>query len=220
MRLIDHGTDWVLYKSDFIESYQREIIEDLNTAYENFKNVFVNVDSSLTRRQELTFGDLPQILQTKDHNFIENEMNNPNSNLSGYSFYNVFALTAPSPYFYEIQRQLKSLIRLSIGDATPAWYQCWMNFHRPDTVLDWHDHHWDYHGYISIDPKETVTKFRNGDDHYEIVNKPGQIYFGPGYREHKVFVNEDFKGPRITLGYDVTLRASIPDSQFSLIPLP
>lgn len=220
MEIVNSGRDWVVYKSALIENYQQDMIHELNLAYENFKNVFVNVDSSLTRRQELTFGDLPAILNGSDPNFIEKEMQNPDANLSGYSFYNVFALTSPSPLYYELYCQLRSIIRLHVGNI-PLWFQCWLNFHRPDQVLDWHDHHWDYHGYISIDPKDTVTKFRCKDDKYEIVNKTGQIYFGPGYREHKVFVNSEYTGPRLTLGFDISAQPKKPqpDAQFSLLPL-
>ena len=54
---------------------------------------------------------------------------------------------------------------------------------------------------------------------YEIENRPGQIYFGPGWRPHKVQVNEEFDRPRLTLGFDISFQGDIPDSQFSLHPL-
>ena len=50
--------------------------------------------------------------------------------------------------------------------------------------------------------------------------KRQNIYFGPGWdRKHKVCVNEDYSGNRITLGYDIHTQPDLPDDQFSLIPL-
>ena len=82
--------------------------------------------------------------------------------------------------------------------------QCWLNYHTPDKVLDWHTHEWNYHGYISIDPKDTKTVF----DGYEIDNEIGNIYIGPGYRYHKVVTKDNFYEPRITLGFDVCVEPS------------
>ena len=94
--------------------------------------------------------------------------------------------------------------------------------HKPDQVLNWHDHKFDYHGYVSIDPKDSITKFHdpNTNVRYEIKNEVGNIYFGPGWdRKHKVCVNENYSGNRITLGYDIHTQPDLPDDQFSLIPL-
>jgi hypothetical protein len=227
--IIKSGSDWALYKVPFIEANLSNFIYDLNLAHKNFKDVFVNVDSSLTRKQELTVGDLPSLWERSQNidNFIESELNDPGSNLSGYSFYNIFNLTSPSPYFYELYYIFRNIIRCHLGNR-PIWFQCWMNFHKPDTVLNWHNHAFPYHGYISIDPHNTTTMFKDHDDPqtvdeapllYEIENKPGQIYFGPGWRPHKVRVDEEFDRPRLTLGFDISFQADIPDSQFSLMPL-
>lgn len=116
-----------------------------------------------------------------------------------YHKYNLFALTAPSSAFYNMYKELRDLIRGQLGDDRPLWLQAWINYHRPDEALDWHEHEFEYHGYIAIDPKKTNTVFEN----YTIENKPGQIYFAPGYRKHKVEVLEQFDGFRTTIGYDV-----------------
>lgn len=227
--IIKAGNDWALYKVPFIEANLNNFIYDLNLAHKNFKDVFVNVDSSLTRKQELTVGDLPALWERSENidNFIQSELSNPQSNLSGYSFYNIFNLTSPSPYFYELFYIFRNIIRSHLGNR-PIWFQCWMNFHSSDGVLNWHNHAFPYHGYISIDPHNTTTLFKDHDDPatvenapllYEIENKPGQIYFGPGWRPHKVQVNEEFDRPRLTLGFDISFQADIPDSQFSLMPL-
>ena len=82
---------------------------------------------------------------------------------------------------------------------------------------NWHGHAFDYHGYISIDPQDTTTVFKDPD--YQIKNYPGQIYFGPGGRIHKVSVDSDFTQPRITLGFDIHLNPETPDGTFALLPL-
>lgn len=116
-----------------------------------------------------------------------------------YNRYNLFALTAPSSAFYSIYKEVRDIVRGQLGDDRPLWMQAWINYHTPEQVLDWHGHEFEYHGYISIDPKKTNTVFKE----YVIENKPGQIYFGPGGREHKVEVIEHYEGFRTTIGYDI-----------------
>lgn len=132
-----------------------------------------------------------------------------------YKKYNFFGLTSPNLLFSKLFHELRDIINDYIPEET-KWMQCWLNYHTPDKVLDWHDHQWDYHGYISIDPKDTKTVF----EEYEIDNEVGNIYIGPGYRKHKVVVNDNFDEPRITLGFDVCVTPS-PDLYpiLSLIPI-
>jgi hypothetical protein len=222
-KILKSGDDWALYHVPFVAENKDHYVSDLNIAHKNFKDVFKNADSSLTRKQDITLGDLPVILNGDQNinNFIEDEMNSADD-LSGYSFYNVYSLTTPSPYFYELYRILKSIVRMHLGENRMIWMQSWMNFQNSDNVLDWHNHTFPYHGYVSIDPYNTTTKFRNNETKeivYEIENHPGQIYFGPGFRPHKVFANEQFSKPRITLGFDILLDACPPDSSFSMFPL-
>ena len=127
-----------------------------------------------------------------------------------YSKYNFFTLAAPSPLAHALFVELKNII-----PDDGKWMQCWINYHMQDEVLDWHNHDWDYHGYICIDPKETRTSFWD----YTIVNEVGNIYIGPGHRQHKVCVNEDFDSPRITLGFDITTVMEPPTPILSLIPI-
>ena len=101
---------------------------------------------------------------------------------------------------YHLFIELKKIIREYAGHKRPLWFQCWVNFHTPDEVLDWHDHAWPFHGYICIDAKKTKTVFED----YEILNEDGNIYIGPGYKKHMVKVLQNYKNPRITLGFDVT----------------
>ena len=117
-----------------------------------------------------------------------------------YFNYNIFSLTAGSYPFYEVYKELVSFVKSQLGEQR-MWMQSWLNYHDHDKVLGWHNHDWDYHGYISIDPKNTVTEFRD----YKIENKVGQIYFGPGKREHRVVCLDEFSDTRLTIGFDIAI---------------
>ena len=118
-----------------------------------------------------------------------------------YDRYNIFSLAGPSRVFYNVFKELQSVITQQLGTDNELWIQSWVNYMSYEELdrLDWHGHAFDYHGYISIDPKNTYTDFKD----YAIENKAGQIYFGPGYRSHKVVAHEKYEGTRITLGFDV-----------------
>lgn len=131
-----------------------------------------------------------------------------------YPKYNIFCLTATNKLMYELFNELKKHIREHIDDR-PLWIQSWLNLHKNNEVLDWHNHLWKWHGYISIDPKNTKTIF----EEWEIENKIGQIYFGEGYIKHKVEVVEPYDGYRITLGFDVTDGIPQENGYNSLIPI-
>lgn len=131
-----------------------------------------------------------------------------------YHRYNLFSITSGSVYFHQIYKCFRNFIFDNLPDRR-IWFQSWLNYHKEDEVLDWHTHAWDYHGYISIDPKDTTTEF----DEYEIDNKVGQIYFGRGYRNHRVNVKTSYPGPRITIGFDITEDAMMGTGCFGLFPL-
>ena len=131
-----------------------------------------------------------------------------------YRNYNFFTLSSGSYALYDVYKELVAFVKSQI-DSERAWMQCWLNCHHHDDVLGWHTHEWDYHGYICIDPKNTVTKFRE----YDVTNKIGQIYFGPGNREHKVECLNKFDDYRITIGYDISLNLDPMHSCMGMIPL-
>ena len=108
-------------------------------------------------------------------------------------------------------------LRDYIGDDRPLWMQSWINFHKQDAVLNKHGHDWDFHGYISVNPKDTTTVF----EQYEIKNKKGQIYIGPGREgyEHYIRVDNPYKGERITIGFDITFESNRDIPNLGLIPL-
>ena len=132
-----------------------------------------------------------------------------------YQSYNVFCITSTSILFYQLYKELNSYIREFVGNKKPLWIQAWLNYHKDEDAekkLQMHGHSGAYHGYISIDPQDTTTIFRNG---LQINNKPGQIYLGPGYNvtdgifptshpwDHAVKINKPYKGNRITIGFDL-----------------
>lgn len=218
--LIQRGDDWVLYRSEVVVHEPEEMKAQLGRAYRLFKNTFTGCDSSL-KNDGLTMSALPELFQV-NNSYDEDykQLEEMQGNLSGYRFYNVFNLTSPSPLFWGLLKELSTIVRTELQTDAPLWMQCWMNMHNPKEVLGWHDHHFPYHGYISIDPKDSVTQFKEGDTKYEIKNEVGNIYFGPGWnRMHRVVVNEEYQGPRITLGFDIITQPTVPDDQFSVIPL-
>lgn len=122
-----------------------------------------------------------------------------------YYLYNIFSVSSPSIHFWNIFSYLRNIIKDNVKEEK-IWIQAWLNFHNHDQVLDWHNHSAPYHGYISIEPQDTVTEF----DNWEIKNLVGNIYFGEGNVMHRVVNKSFYSGKRITIGYDV-----IPESAFS-----
>ncbi len=136
-----------------------------------------------------------------------------------YDKYNIFTLTAGSDYFYCIYQQIAAAVRDRIGDSRPLWMEAWLNFHMEDEVLDWHFHDVNYiaHGYLSIDPKNTVTEF----EQFTIENKVGNLYIGktgPGFN-HAVRVRERYDGVRITIAFNVIDKSFSHQNNLSHIPI-
>ena len=69
------------------------------------------------------------------------------------------------------------IVRKYSKTKEPLWIQCWLNYHSDKQVLDWHDHKWLFHGYISIDPKDTKTIFENGSINTIFRRLLGRIVF-------------------------------------------
>lgn len=134
--------------------------------------------------------------------------------------YNVYGLCSCNVWFYEIYKSqvnaMREYFRLTNTEVPEQlWLQSWINSHTPTQVLKSHNHDWPWHGYISIDPKESDTVFTdkpNGTELYRIKNKVGQLYMGPGHRFHHVEVLKPFEGERITFGFDLEYRDRIFDN--------
>lgn len=116
----------------------------------------------------------------------------------GYLKYNIFSLTVGSPLFHTLFQQVTSACRDWYQKDEPLWLQAWINYHTPDEVLKWHRHNdCALHGYVSIDPKNTSTRFEK----FSVKNSVGNIYVGPPHLYHEVVVHESFDTPRITLAF-------------------
>jgi hypothetical protein len=142
-----------------------------------------------------------------------------------YRYYNVFSLTAGSNLFYDLMQQIGFIGRKFANTTEPLWFQSWLNFHSQAEVLPWHDHQdCICHGFVSIEPRNTVTEF----EHYKIHNECGKIYVGQPEKKHRVQVLSDFDAPRITIAFDILDKNSFNtmrnkhgnDINLSLFPLP
>ena len=131
-----------------------------------------------------------------------------------YDKYNLFGLTSPTQVFYDLFKELRGFVYdYTDGDL---WMQSWVNYHMPDQLLKRHNHTWPIHGYICINPHLTKTCF----DDYEIQNRIGDVYIGPGGRYHEVKLIEPFYTPRITIGFDITDRPQQANANLGMIPFP
>ena len=145
----------------------------------------------------------------KSYEILNNRLNTTSTTWS-YKEYNIFSVTSSSILFYNLYKELNYHIRSFIGNNRPLWIQSWLNYHKGSEIekeLPFHSHANEYHGYISINPQDTSTIFKNG---LRINNKIGQIYIGPGRAgslnedwDHCVKVNKPYKDIRITIGFDI-----------------
>lgn len=131
-----------------------------------------------------------------------------------YRNYNFFSLSSGSYVMFDLYKELKHILLSNFGERR-MWFQSWLNYHDSSSVLDWHTHEWDYHGYICIDPKNTITKFED----FDIVNKIGQIYLGPGKIKHKVECVDNFDDIRITIGFDISFNLDPMHGCVGMFPL-
>jgi hypothetical protein len=121
--------------------------------------------------------------------------------------YNIFSLTSSNMFFYNLYKEIRTCIFDFVGDKEPLWISAWLNAHDKDSVLDWHYHEGQYHGYVVFDKHydeciKTRTIFKN----WEIHNELGNIYIGKGGFDHKVVVDQvggNFSGIRHTLAFQV-----------------
>ena len=94
-----------------------------------------------------------------------------------YKHYNVTTLTFGLPLYHKLFVDLQKIIREYANKDGPLWYQCWLNFHDENEVLNRHNHpQCLFHGYICIDPKDSETQF---DDYIITTSKDfSKIIFG------------------------------------------
>jgi len=176
------------------------------------------MDFKLYKSQLIVENQLEMINHINQSYIVHQEYFGEHDSTRTYAQYNFFALSSPSLLFNKLFLELKEIINEYVPYEF-KWMQSWLNYHYPNEVLKWHNHFWDYHGYICIDPKNTRTVFKN----YEIKNEIGNIYIGPGKREHTVIVDEYYDSPRLTIGFDIQVYRDgdilFPDKMLSLIPI-
>ena len=153
------------------------------------------------------------VVVNKQDKFIEQLLDfhhNTQYRTDNFHEYNIFT-EVTTDEMYDLYSALKAVIRTQIP-ASRLWMQAWVNVHKQGESLDWHHHNFAWHGYISIDPKNTTTEFH----HWSIDNEIGNIYFGPGgaSHTHRVKVNEAYDDYRITIGYDVQTSATQSHNKF------
>lgn len=182
-----------VYTSTAITENYEQLIKDCDRAYRLF-NHFYNPEG---------IEDMP----TQAHYTTDNGQKEIN--------YNIFTLTATRLSFYNLYKDLCEVIRDYLGEDIPLWVNAWINYDKYGKTLNWHGHNYPYHGYISIDPKKTITEF----DGWSVENKIGNIYIGEGGPRHKVNVLEPYDGYRITIGFDILTEPNEDEAGTVCIPV-
>jgi hypothetical protein len=146
---------------------------------------------------------------------------NHSSSTWGYKMYNLFQLTSGSILYLNLYKSIRAGIIDYLSDKDDVdnvWLGSWINFHTIDEAkeLDWHTHDSAYHGYLSIDPKNSETNF--GD--YSIKNQIGRMYIGPGDRSHSVQIKEPFSGNRITVAFNIACSKNLVPRELNLSYIP
>jgi hypothetical protein len=159
-----------------------------------------------------------EVVEQKQQKFIDTLLefhHNTDYRTSNFSEYNIFTEVSTEE-MYDLYSAVKAIIRTHIPGSR-LWMQAWLNVHKQNECLDWHHHNFPYHGYISIDPKNTTTEFSK----WKVMNAVGNIYFGPGgeANAHRVVVKEAYDDYRITIGFDVHNISSAVQGQNKFIPI-
>lgn len=118
-----------------------------------------------------------------------------------YQRYCLLNMVGNSDIWWYLYQDITKAVRQYLGHKRPLWAQIWLNTHKyEDDPLPWHRHDGvDCHGFVSIDPKNTVTEFKT----HTIVNEPGKIYVGPPAAFHRVVNRGPWDGERYTVAFDI-----------------
>lgn len=200
--------DYKIYKSDLIINNKEKFVEICEDAGEIIK-------------QALAHANYETVLGNSNKCPEENtKLTSPLSTTSAFPYYNIFCYLTLSDVFYDLYKELKQCIRDYVGDDRRIWFQAWLNilkYEEVEKVLAMHRHDYDVHGFISIDPKKTVTEFIM----HEIENEVGNIYIGPCGKDylHRVRNTDVWEGKRITIGFDCSFSPINPKKQNRFFPL-
>ena len=141
------------------------------------------------------------------------------SSTSTYNSYNAFTLLNDNSEWRKIYEQVVLIVKqfyLESGGTNDTLYlKAWLNYDDEKDVLGWHNHDSLLHGYIGVEPLDTITQFENQN----IENQIGRMYIGPGNTLHRVLVNKRMNKKRITLAFDVNDDFTILHNPLIYIPI-
>lgn len=197
-----------------------KVVDNIEQGYSIYKHV------PLVQKQNSFIDD---VLMAE--NFLKQEFDTDNVTWA-YEKYNIFSVLAGSFHYWNLFKDVGMCIRRymveNLNNTLPKnmWMQAWLNSHTDKQLLTKHNHDKDkqgnLHGYISISPEDTTTKFYNAFEDeksiYSIDNKVGYIYIGKGDVWHEVVANTPSKQKRITIGFDIMTR-NTPTKNFGHIPI-
>lgn len=190
---------------EFNEQYQYMII-DLDYIQDNIDEI--------TNETILIHSKIKSLLHMEENNITWE-----------YCRFNFFTMVGGSQHYYNIYKVIKDNIigyfdRIKFK-PDQMWFQSWINVHLYDEVLKAHDHTLEYHGYFSIDPKDSDTIFidENNNELYRVKNKIGRIYIGPTRRRHYVQNNAPYDDHRVTIAFDISVKAQPPITGNIMFPI-
>jgi len=144
-------------------------------------------------------------------NYLEDN-GKSDSTTRNYMDYNIFSWSSTDQYMYDLFKEIRNEIRSYVGNDKRMWFQSWLNYSTYSdlrTDLGPHQHDWDIHGYVTIEPKHTITSFYDqtvDTPKFQIKNEVGNIYIGPAGPDykHQVINTKPWSGSRITIAFDCT----------------
>lgn len=192
-----NGEPFWLARCEYIEENLEEVIKEVEFFRKKHSVVVSKILKDIDGQDDTNAGT------------IQSALSDPTNTTWTYGVYNLFHLLQPSVSMWHIYNTIVELVRFAkpeldkFKDGEPIWFQSWCNYNMSEDIeseLGWHDHQYPYHGYVQVDPKNTVTEFEDGT---QIYNEIGQIYFGKGGSKHRVRKLEEYSGARITFGFDL-----------------
>jgi hypothetical protein len=201
---IDEDMQYVIFDVPYIRNNQDNIVEHCHYSAKRIKDCIAALKQK--KLSEITGQDITWY----------------------YSIYNIFSIASGSEHFWNIYKDLVQCSNqyfeiMKLDMPRQLWAESWLNIHDSKEVLKKHDHTFDYHGYVSIDPQYTETVFLDYKDDkkvlYRLENKPGRIYIGPGRRPHFVANTKMYLNKRITLGFDLLVNRT-ETYNLGFIPVP
>ena len=116
--------------------------------------------------------------------------------------YNLFELSSSSDIFYDLCKEITYVIKDYLEHSPKVWMTSSINYYQQDENIEPVFHSYDFCGYICLEPRGTITKF----DDWEIENKPGLIYIGPGNTTSETIITSPYDGYRGFIEFGCSVR--------------